>query len=174
MIASKKNACRSPSSRVTYSRQVDSYICSTPKTTTEDNQAGRKSYFPFCGSLSKSFGRTCTRVYVSSPQALTYVPGKTFDVAHHNRLCIRLISIKGRHADASNCLCCGTCGAESHEAFCPSCRQWDSFLGAQGDSTLACRSAQCCGGGKSQKVGTRFFQVYCEVRQWGILIYFFF
>ncbi len=85
-------------------------------------------------------------------------------------------SVKGRHADANNSLLCGNCGSESHEAFCPACREWDSFPGAKGESTLACKSPRCRprhseDGGKSAAAGegekTKFFQVYCEVRRGG-------
>eukprot|EP00752_Nemacystus_decipiens_P013358 g11827.t1 len=69
-------------------------------------------------------------------------------------------SVKGRHADDNNSLRCGTCGSDSHEAFCPACLQWDSYPGSKGESTLTCNSPRCRGrqGGET----TKFFQVYCE------------
>eukprot|EP00903_Cladosiphon_okamuranus_P012005 g11272.t1 len=69
-------------------------------------------------------------------------------------------SVKGRHADDNNSLRCGTCGSESHEAFCPICRQWDSYPGSKGESTLACKSPRCRG--RQEGETTKFFQVYCE------------
>ena len=89
-------------------------------------------------------------------------------------------SVKGRHADANNSLLCGTCGSESHEAFCPACREWDSFPGAKGESTLTCKSPRCrarhpdgekpvgaeagaAAKAKAAMVTMKFFQVYCEV-----------
>lgn len=77
-------------------------------------------------------------------------------------------SVKGRHADADNSLRCGTCGSESHEAFCPSCRQWDCYPGSKGESTLTCKSPRCRGRQNGKETPTvtttKFFQVYCEVR----------
>ena len=73
-------------------------------------------------------------------------------------------SVKGGHIDNTNrALRCGTCGCESHEAFCPACGHWDSFVGSRGETTLACRNSKCRGEGGIHKAGVKFFQVYCEV-----------
>lgn len=87
-------------------------------------------------------------------------------------LCVSTVaySIAGHHADAGDSLCCGACGCETHEAFCPRCFEWSSYPGSRGVATLRCTSLRCRRGMPEDEGAVAFFQVFCKVNSESIYV----